>query len=94
MVLALQDLFHRLEHSGAFSQFQVRLSYLEVYNETVRDLLNPQPKPLDLRWEAVAPCGCRIWVVRLVVARLALLLSVEPLPRPRSCTALLLPQGE
>ena len=41
-------MFDRLK-TGNFSHYQIKLSYLEVYNETVRDLLNPQPKPLELR---------------------------------------------
>ena len=42
MVLALRELFRKLaEKTGAEGHYSVQLSYLEVYNETVRDLLSP-----------------------------------------------------
>lgn len=47
MVQALADLFHRLEgEEGA----AVRLAYIEIYNENVRDLLAPdRSRNLELR---------------------------------------------
>ncbi|GAQ89427.1 Kinesin-like protein [Klebsormidium nitens] len=49
MVLALQDLFERLaQRSTTGEERSVKLSYLEVYNETVKDLLAPG-RPLVLR---------------------------------------------
>ncbi|CAG9461187.1 unnamed protein product [Pedinophyceae sp. YPF-701] len=48
MVLALCDLYDKLA-GPEFSAFQVKLSYLEVYNEAVRDLLTSSSKPLDVR---------------------------------------------
>lgn len=41
MVLALKDLFLKLKQRSRDSEHCVRLSYIEVYNETVRDLLSP-----------------------------------------------------
>ena len=42
MVLTLRELFRKLEEkTGSEGQYSVQLSYLEVYNETVRDLLSP-----------------------------------------------------
>nr|AMS24231.1 kinesin 8-IIb protein [Marsilea vestita] len=41
MVLALKDLFAKLKQRSSEGEHSVRLSYLEVYNETVRDLLSP-----------------------------------------------------
>jgi hypothetical protein len=46
MPLAMLDLFQRLESQG---DFDVVVSYLEVYNETIRDLLADDAKQLDVR---------------------------------------------
>ncbi|KAG0557605.1 hypothetical protein KC19_11G143200 [Ceratodon purpureus] len=48
MVLALKDLFAKIKQRSKDGDHVVRLSYLEVYNETVRDLLSPG-RPLVLR---------------------------------------------
>nr|AMS24230.1 kinesin 8-IIa protein [Marsilea vestita] len=48
MVLALKDLFNKLRQRCREGDYVVRLSYLEVYNESVRDLLSPG-RPLVLR---------------------------------------------
>ncbi|MCO5575524.1 hypothetical protein L7F22_029325 [Adiantum nelumboides] len=41
MVLAIKDLFSKLKQRSLDQKYSVSLSYLEVYNETVRDLLSP-----------------------------------------------------
>ena len=46
MVLALQGLFEELKGKATS---HVKFSYLEIYNETVRDLLTPSDKVLDIR---------------------------------------------
>ncbi|VFQ67052.1 unnamed protein product [Cuscuta campestris] len=48
MVLAIKDLFAKIRQMSFDGNHVVRLSYLEVYNETVRDLLSPG-RPLVLR---------------------------------------------
>eukprot|EP01018_Ginkgo_biloba_P007825 Gb_08284 [translate_table: standard] len=48
MVLAIKDLFMKLRQRSHDGDHVVRLSYLEVYNEAVRDLLSPG-RPLVLR---------------------------------------------
>ncbi|XP_039119361.1 LOW QUALITY PROTEIN: kinesin-like protein KIN-8A [Dioscorea cayenensis subsp. rotundata] len=49
MVLAIKDLFFQKSGKGSYDgNHLVHLSYLEVYNETVRDLLSPG-RPLVLR---------------------------------------------
>ncbi|KAF9626061.1 hypothetical protein IFM89_030729 [Coptis chinensis] len=48
MVLAMKDLFAKIRHRSCDGNHVVHLSYLEVYNETVRDLLSPG-RPLVLR---------------------------------------------
>ncbi|KAF2859012.1 kinesin-domain-containing protein [Piedraia hortae CBS 480.64] len=39
--LTMQDLFERVEELQAEKETEITLSYLEIYNETIRDLLNP-----------------------------------------------------
>ncbi|XP_043718362.1 kinesin-like protein KIN-8A isoform X2 [Telopea speciosissima] len=48
MVLAIKDLFAKIRQRSCDGNHVVQLSYLEVYNETVRDLLSPG-RPLVLR---------------------------------------------
>ncbi|GJT02570.1 kinesin-like protein KIN-8A [Tanacetum coccineum] len=48
MVLAIKDLFSKVRRRSCDGNHVVHLSYLEVYNETVRDLLSPG-RPLVLR---------------------------------------------
>ncbi|GAB4859415.1 hypothetical protein Ancab_010881 [Ancistrocladus abbreviatus] len=48
MVLAIKDLFAKIRQRSVDGNHVVQLSYLEVYNETVRDLLSPG-RPLVLR---------------------------------------------
>lgn len=48
MVLAIKDLFTKIRQRSCDGNHVVHLSYLEVYNESVRDLLSPG-RPLVLR---------------------------------------------
>ncbi|XP_020593274.1 kinesin-like protein KIN-8A isoform X2 [Phalaenopsis equestris] len=48
MALAMKDLFSKIKQKSLDGKHSVLLSYLEVYNETVRDLLSPG-RPLILR---------------------------------------------
>ncbi|GAV85410.1 Kinesin domain-containing protein [Cephalotus follicularis] len=48
MVLAIKDLFTKVRQRSCDGNHAVHLSYLEVYNESVRDLLSPG-RPLILR---------------------------------------------
>lgn len=41
----MRDLYLRIEDAKNDSEVQVRLSYLEIYNETIRDLLSVVPTP-------------------------------------------------
>ncbi|KAI8802851.1 P-loop containing nucleoside triphosphate hydrolase protein [Cladochytrium replicatum] len=55
IVLALVDLFEHIEHHQALPhrpRFDVTMSYLEIYNENIRDLLSGSSEPLDLREDA------------------------------------------
>ena len=51
MVLTLQELFHHSHRVAAKDsvQFKVTVSFLEVYNENIRDLLSDGEEFLDLR---------------------------------------------
>ncbi|KAH3668182.1 hypothetical protein OGAPHI_001936 [Ogataea philodendri] len=46
--LAMQDLFNRISDSEDTHKTELSLSYLEIYNETIRDLLNPETDPRSL----------------------------------------------
>ncbi|WVZ69792.1 hypothetical protein U9M48_018523 [Paspalum notatum var. saurae] len=48
MVLAIKDLFSKVRQRSHDGNHSIQLSYLEIYNETVRDLLSPG-RPLHLR---------------------------------------------
>lgn len=48
MVLAIKDLFFKVRQRSNDGNHSIQLSYLEIYNETVRDLLSPG-RPLHLR---------------------------------------------
>ena len=37
----VQDIFNHIYTLDANLQFQIKVSYFEIYNEKVRDLLNP-----------------------------------------------------
>uniref|UniRef100_A0A182M8W8 Kinesin motor domain-containing protein n=1 Tax=Anopheles culicifacies TaxID=139723 RepID=A0A182M8W8_9DIPT len=49
MIRAVADIFDYIDqHTGEETKFRISLSYLEIYNELIRDLLNPGG-PLELR---------------------------------------------
>ncbi|CAL8283351.1 unnamed protein product [Merluccius merluccius] len=48
-VRTLNDLFRAIEETSDDMQYSVTMSYLEIYNEMIRDLLNPSSGFLDLR---------------------------------------------
>ncbi|GIY27048.1 kinesin-like protein KIF19 [Caerostris darwini] len=50
MVRALQDLFRKIDLKN--KMYDVSMSYLEIYNENIRDLLNPSMSQLELREDA------------------------------------------
>ena len=49
MVWTMKELFDRIEQFRATREIKVTISMLEIYNETVRDILQPQSASLDLR---------------------------------------------
>ncbi|XP_037027783.1 kinesin-like protein KIF19 isoform X2 [Bradysia coprophila] len=48
MVKAIDEIFRYVDESDNPTEFKVSISYLEIYNELIRDLLNPGG-PLELR---------------------------------------------
>mmetsp|Transcript_35940 Transcript_35940/g.84152 ORF Transcript_35940/g.84152 Transcript_35940/m.84152 type:complete len:1011 (+) Transcript_35940:208-3240(+) len=53
MMLTLRDLFTEVDQQRADRRFQVKCSFLEVYNENIRDLLRPDGDYLDIREDPV-----------------------------------------
>ncbi|XP_073945305.1 kinesin-like protein KIF19 isoform X2 [Choristoneura fumiferana] len=51
MSRALSHLFTSIAESSHPSAYEVKMSYIEIYNENIRDLLNPSAGPLELRDE-------------------------------------------
>ncbi|KAM0753247.1 kinesin-domain-containing protein [Meredithblackwellia eburnea MCA 4105] len=47
--LLMRDLFERIKAKSNDTDFSLTVSYLEIYNETIRDLLAPESGPLQLR---------------------------------------------
>nr|CDI52434.1 related to kinesin [Melanopsichium pennsylvanicum 4] len=43
--LTMKELYNRIHDARDDSEVHIRLSYLEIYNETIRDLLSPEPTP-------------------------------------------------
>ncbi|KAM4665120.1 kinesin-like protein KIF19 [Discoglossus pictus] len=48
-IRTLNDLFKAIEETSDDMEYEVLMSYLEIYNEMIRDLLNPSLGYLDLR---------------------------------------------
>ncbi|KAM4692054.1 kinesin-like protein KIF19 [Rhinophrynus dorsalis] len=48
-IRTLNDLFRAIEETSDDMEYEVSMSYMEIYNEMIRDLLNPSLGYLDLR---------------------------------------------
>ncbi|CAE7877456.1 kif19 [Symbiodinium sp. KB8] len=53
MLLTLRDLFSEVANQKDNNHFEIKCSFLEVYNENVRDLLRPDGDFLDIREDPV-----------------------------------------
>ena len=51
MLLTMNELFNQVERNVTDKEFTIKISYLEVYNETLRDLLSGEDNVLDIREE-------------------------------------------
>lgn len=49
MILTLKELFKKIENYKLERDYTVKISYLEIYNENIRDLLSSNEEYLDLR---------------------------------------------
>jgi len=47
--LSINEIFNLLKNSTDILNYTVKVSYLEIYNETINDLLDAQKKNLDIR---------------------------------------------
>jgi len=52
MMLSIGELFNQIESYSEQRDYMLKVSYVEVYNETLKDLLHPRPETLDLREDA------------------------------------------
>jgi kinesin family protein 18/19 len=53
MLMTFIELFNRMETLSFDRQYKARISYLEIYNEVVRDLLHPTQETLDIREDPI-----------------------------------------
>ena len=53
MILTLDELFKLINEWSDEREFQIKLSYLEIYNEMIRDLINVSTDMLDIREDPV-----------------------------------------
>lgn len=50
---AFEELFRQMEEQAKNKEFKIKMSFIEIYNESIFDLLLPNEKPLDLREDAM-----------------------------------------
>jgi kinesin family protein 18/19 len=53
MLLSIDELFNAIEIASTEKDYQLKISYIEVYNEYIKDLLINRSKALDLREDPV-----------------------------------------
>ena len=49
---AFEELFSHVEQQAQEKEFKIKMSFIEIYNEMIFDLLLPNEKPLELREDA------------------------------------------
>ena len=49
MLASFTELFSRIENLSRDRKYSVKITYLEIYNEVVRDLISPSSALLDIR---------------------------------------------
>lgn len=49
MLLTLQELFNKISSNSVVRDYYIKLWYIEIYNENIRDLLSNSDEYLDLR---------------------------------------------
>jgi len=53
MIHSLQEIFVRVKALSRDKEIQIKLSYLEIYNECLKDLIAADSKNLEIRESAV-----------------------------------------
>ena len=53
MFLTLKELYEMINSLSNEREYQVKLSYLEIYNEMIRDLINTASGYLELREDPI-----------------------------------------
>ena len=53
MLLTVRELFKYIKSWDKEREFTIKLSYLEIYNEVVRDLIKPSNEQLDIREDPI-----------------------------------------
>lgn len=53
MGLTFQELFNQIDSHKEVADFKIKLSYVEIYNETIKDLLTYDEDILDLREDPI-----------------------------------------
>ena len=53
MFLTLRELFHKIDINSTEREYKVKLWYIEIYNENIRDLLSMSEECLDLREDPI-----------------------------------------
>ena len=88
MTRSISDLFRLMEEDAANVNYEVSVNYVEIYNETIRDLLVPGSPDLDLRETGdgnAVVCGVR-WVDITTPSQLTKLLHEGNLRRTQEAT--------
>ena len=49
MALTLNELYNQIHHNNMFDELTIKISYMEVYNESLRDLLVSNSELIDIR---------------------------------------------
>ena len=53
MMLSIEELFQQIEANSGGRDYKLKMSYIEVYNEVIKDLLNNKNENLELREDGV-----------------------------------------
>jgi kinesin family protein 18/19 len=53
MLLSIEELFNSIENLSFERDYKLKISYVEVYNENIKDLLTDKTECLDLREDTV-----------------------------------------
>ena len=53
MFRSLNDLYNKIEKQKIIKDFIIKVSYLEIYNENIKDLLSADDRNLELREDPI-----------------------------------------